>query len=341
MYTQQYSRILIVDDNPIMMAILEELLGDAYLLKTAGSGEEALAIAPHFQPALVLLDILLPGIDGYETCRRMRDLPGLHGTKILMLSAGTLVDERLQGYQAGADDYITKPFDPGELLAKVRVYLRLQSVETINQTKTELLLLLSHKTRTPLNGIRAPLQMLVEEPDLEATTRTTLCDLVQQSANQLYKLFEKAEMLCALQCGTWDFQPMPVDLCDMIHMAIRTVTAQALERHVQIAQALPATAPMMLDTQLMQRVMLTMLENAIRFSPPHAQVVVRVQLDHAGASITVTDQGGGIAPALIPYIFEMCHHEALMSHNAAEGFSLAIARQIVLVHNDTISVEST
>jgi two-component system sensor histidine kinase ResE len=127
----------------------------------------------------------------------------------------------------------------------------------------------------------------------------------------------------------------------MIHMAIRTVTAQALERHVQITQELPATAPMMLDTQLMQRVMLTLLENASRFSPPYAQVVVRVQLDHAGASITVTDQGGGIAPALIPYIFEMCHHEALMSHNAAEGFSLAIARQIVLVHNGTLSVEST
>src|SRR6266705_2169784 len=126
-----HNRILIVDDHPINVAILEEILGDDYPLQTATCGEEALAIAPDFQPALILLDIMMPGIGGYETCRRLRAHPALRYSKIIMVSARALVAERLQGYDVGADDYITKPFDEEELVAKVRVYLRLRSLEEV------------------------------------------------------------------------------------------------------------------------------------------------------------------------------------------------------------------
>ena len=121
------SRILIVDDHPTNIAIIEEVLGDDYHLATAMSGEEALAVAPRFSPHLILLDVMMPGIGGYETCRRLREHPTLYTVKILMVSAKAMKEERLEGYEVGADDYITKPFEAEELLAKVRVYLRLQA----------------------------------------------------------------------------------------------------------------------------------------------------------------------------------------------------------------------
>lgn len=338
---QHRNRILIVDDSRTNVAILQQILGADHWLEVAYSGEEALAVAPRFQPALVLLDIIMSGIDGYETCRRLRTIPNVRGAKILMISAQAKVAERLQGYAAGADDYIVRPFDPEELQAKVRVYLRLKSVEEIDQLKTELLLLLSHKTRTPLNGIMAPVQMLVGETDLDATTRTDLLAIVQESVNHLCKLFKKAEILSAMKSGTWDFQFAPEDLCDVIYTAIGVMAAPAAERHIRIEQYLPATAPTMLDWPQMQNVVTTLIENALRFSPPHTRVVVRVQLDTTCCSLTVTDQGSGIAPALVPYVFEMGHHEDLMPYPAGDGLSLAIARQIVLAHNGTISVEST
>src|SRR5215813_382048 len=127
------SRILIVDDHPTNVAILEEILGEHYTLKTPTCGEEALAIALDFKPALILLDIMMPEIGGYETCRRLRGHPDLCHIKMIMVFARALAAERLQGYEAGADDYITKPFDEEELVAKVWVHMRLRSLEEVEQ----------------------------------------------------------------------------------------------------------------------------------------------------------------------------------------------------------------
>ena len=126
---QQHGKILIVDDNRASILVLTKVLGQDYQLATADCGEEALDIAPVFCPDLILLDVIMPGIDGYETCRRLRTIPVLGSTKIVFVSATDLVSERLQAYEAGADDCLPKPFEVEELRAKIRVYLCLKSAE--------------------------------------------------------------------------------------------------------------------------------------------------------------------------------------------------------------------
>ena len=128
---QEKRKILAVDDNLTNLAVVEELLGSHYVLMTASTGEDALKIAQEFQPDLIVLDIMMPGIDGYEVCRQMRMNPSLRYTKIIMVSVRATVAERLKGYQAGADDYLTKPYDEEELLAKIRAHLRLKAFEAI------------------------------------------------------------------------------------------------------------------------------------------------------------------------------------------------------------------
>ncbi|MBN2314035.1 MAG: response regulator [Sedimentisphaerales bacterium] len=126
---QTQGKILAVDDDPNNIAILEELLDDRFELKISSSGEQALEIAREFQPDMILLDIMMPGIDGYEVCRRLREYDALKDTKIIMLSARAMNSDQLKGYQAGADDYITKPFDGDEFLEKVNVNLNLKNAE--------------------------------------------------------------------------------------------------------------------------------------------------------------------------------------------------------------------
>ncbi|GAG23537.1 unnamed protein product, partial [marine sediment metagenome] len=119
-------KILIVDDDETNVAILEELLEEQYVLATASSGQQCLEKIDRFKPDLVLLDILMSGMDGYETCRRIKSDPQSETTHIILISAKTSIESRLKGYEVGADDYIAKPFDGDELLAKIKVQLRLR-----------------------------------------------------------------------------------------------------------------------------------------------------------------------------------------------------------------------
>lgn len=205
-------KILIVDDNSTNIEILEEYLEVDYELAIATSGEEALQKAPAFQPALILLDIMMPGIDGYEVCRRIRAHPQLRQAKIIMVSAKAMLTERLEGYAAGADDYITKPFDEEELLAKVRVYLRLKAAEASDQLKGGLLALLGHKACTPLTGIISPVEMLLENEDMDLENQRALLKLAYNSAKKLQSLFEKALLLSEIKVGKTPLRLESTDL---------------------------------------------------------------------------------------------------------------------------------
>jgi len=115
-------KILIVDDDPMNIDILMDDLEDLYTLRSAVSGEEALLIIPEFHPDLILLDIMMSGIDGYEVCRRIRADECYNSIKIILISGRAMENERQKGYAVGADDYVTKPFEVEELVQKIRVF---------------------------------------------------------------------------------------------------------------------------------------------------------------------------------------------------------------------------
>ncbi len=117
------NRVLAVDDNPTNLAIIDESLGCKFMVRLAPSGREALDIAPTFLPDVVLLDAMMPRPDGFEVCSQMKNDPILRHSQIIMVSARTAIDDRLRGYRAGADDYVCKPFNEDELVAKVSAAL--------------------------------------------------------------------------------------------------------------------------------------------------------------------------------------------------------------------------
>ena len=157
---QRQGKILAVDDDANNIAILEELLAADYDLETTTSGEQALEVAQTFQPDLILLDIMMPGMDGYQVCQRLREQDAFKYTKIIMVSARAMVPERLEGYKAGADDYITKPFDGDEFLVKIQVYLRLKRAEEADRARHAM-------TAKAIDDLRAPL----------ATVRSVISDV--------------------------------------------------------------------------------------------------------------------------------------------------------------------
>ena len=198
---QEKRKILAVDDNPTNLAVIEELLGSQYDLITVSTGQDALKLAEEFRPDLILLDIMMSGIDGYEVCRRIRMNSSLWYTRIIIVSAKAMVSERLEGYQAGADDYLTKPYDAEELLAKVRVHLRLKPIKAIQQTEQNLLNTLYGKTNALLNSLIELAETLKSDENIAIDKRKDLAEKLHSSVKELQSFFEQT-----IPSGSTDIQ---------------------------------------------------------------------------------------------------------------------------------------
>ncbi len=298
------NRILIVDDNATNIAILEEILGDHYRLATAERGEQAWQTALEFRPDLILLDIMMPGMNGYDTCRRMRALEALRHCKIIMVSAKAMVSERIAGYEAGADDYLTKPFDEEELLAKVRIYLRLSYLEEVDKLKNELLALLNHETRTPLNNIIPVIEMLLDEGPMQPDEHKHWLTIAHKHALRLHVLLDKGIRLSAMKSDAWKFCFEAADLCAIVREAATEAIAAAEAPSITIEQLLPERALAVFDVTQIRGAIGAVIENAVRFSPPEGVVQVSLTQDSDSVRLTLTDHGPGIAPEFLPRVFD-------------------------------------
>lgn len=165
-------KIMIVDDDLMIIRFLKEILEPDYQTAVAQTGEEALELLDEFRPEIILMDVMMPGIDGYETCQRIREKQGDRDVKILFLSAKTTLEERLRGYSAGGDDYITKPFEMAELLAKIDVFSKMwheNAVPTgediLDSKQLEILYLIQHQVPNILFiQSKSPYCEIVKEP---------------------------------------------------------------------------------------------------------------------------------------------------------------------------------
>ncbi len=267
-------KILIVDDNATNIEILQEYLEEDYELATALSGEQALDKVFAFQPAVILLDIMMPGLDGYEVCRRIRANPDLRHTKIIMVSVKAMLSERLAGYAAGADDYVTKPFDEEELLAKVRVYMRLKAAEDMEKLKSDLLSLLSHETRTPLNRILVPVEMLLSDNTLDIEKRTTLLDIIRQNAQKLQNLFDKIQLLSTIKSGADPFHFVELDFAQLVRTVMDEMNPSIVAYDIQVDTQLADAIVVHADKDKMRYVLWILLEQAIQLSLTHRKMIV-------------------------------------------------------------------
>ncbi len=138
------TKILVVDDTIVFTGILQGLLEKEYDVKIANSGEEALEIVEDFNPNIILLDVMMPGLDGYEVCEKIKSQKKFEHIKILFLSGMTEPEERIKGYDVGGDDYITKPFIQKELMAKIKVYSQFVTQNELNTTKSNMIEMMSY-----------------------------------------------------------------------------------------------------------------------------------------------------------------------------------------------------
>jgi len=332
-------KILIVDDAPMNILILKKILQDKYTLASAESGKEALEIIPEFRPDLILLDIMMPGMDGYEVCRKIREEKPYRFIKIIMVSAKTMIDDRLKGYQVGADDYITKPFDKEELEAKIRVFSQLKHEEELNQLKGDLLMLFSHETKTPLSVIIGLAAILQKKSELNDDIKKHM-GTISEKAYQLLEFMNKTSLICSLKSGL-KIAEASGSVKKHLKTAIEVLKEKASRKDVTLKLDVKNDIELQADWPLFDTALGYLLDNAVKYSPEGGMVLARAEISEGRCVIRFSDQGEGIRPDWIDKIFDEFAVQNIMHHQKGQGLSLAISKYIMALHDGTIHVEST
>ena len=331
------NKILIVDDDKLNVIILEEILKGQFKLATAHSGKDALDVAGKFKPDIVLLDIMMPGMDGYEVCRRLKDNPALSFVKIILVSAKNMLSERLQGYDAGADDYIVKPFEPEELLAKVKVFLRLKSAEEINRTKENLLNLFSHETRTPLNAILGFAAILLNSKNLNKQELES-ANHILESGQELLDFVNKTILLNEFKKGNKKANLQKLDLTEILKASIAAAQKNAADKKLKLKKVFPDNQVFAeADSELVSFSIQCLIDNAIKFSPENGSVEVYMTEDGQNIILEISDAGPGIEKHRLSKIFSEFNIEDIEHHDRGHGLSLSLVKYIADLHGGQIT----
>lgn len=348
--------ILVVEDNLTLLEGLKDLLEIAgYRVATAVNGREALELLNEITPDLIISDIMMPRIDGYEFQSKVRERTELLGVPFIYLTArGGKSDIRL-GKELGADDYITKPFDEEDLLVAVRSKLSrwedLRKVrdDQIANLKQKILLTMSHEFRTPLSYILNYAEMIeMDEQNVSQEDFREFMQGINKGATRLNRLVEDFILLVELETGEMEkaYQSRRAEVPDTSAW-LRVVgcrsqdaaEAKGLDLIFDVPDDLP---PLVVDEKYMADAIGRILENAIKFTTPTSEWVrMSAEADDNKLRVIIEDQGVGIPENEIVSLFNIFHQIDRAKHEQqGTGSGLAICMGIVTIHGGQITVES-
>jgi two-component system, sensor histidine kinase and response regulator len=292
--------ILIVDDTPANLGVLVETLGDAgYQLMVAEDGEEALAQTAQTQPDLILLDVMMPGVDGFETCRRLKARPSTRDVPVLFMTALNETADKVKAFGAGGVDYITKPIEHEEALARVRTHLALRrlrrELEIQLALKERFMRMAGHDLRSPLCLILMAGDLARRQAGIRESAALKYLDNITESAVQMRRIIDTfLEFRVPAANGAANGR---VDL-NLLAAAVVRQHAHAAERKqivvaTELAEALPEAR---CDAALVYQAFTNLTSNALKFTPPAGSVTLRTRTNSERVRVEVHDTGPGVPP---------------------------------------------
>ena len=355
--------IFVIDDEPDNFDVIETFLSDAdYQLNYAASGQEALMLLNTFSPDLILLDVMMPGLDGIEVCQQLKASSQWQAIPIIMVTALTSKEDLSRCLEAGADDFISKPVNRFELRARVKSMLRIKQQydriqefsviqrDTINilgqnleELTGNLAFSLSHELNTPLNGIIGVIEVLKDNiQDMEITEVREILSWADQSANRLNELTKKFLLYLQLEItvsqqkdlGAAQTQFSAAD----IKMAL-AIHAKSYERNEDLKFELEE-ANLSLPEKYLSILLKELVDNALKYSACGTEIQIKSQIIDGMLNISIHDWGRGMTAYQISRIDAFRQFERKEHQQPGIGIGLKIVMKIVQLAGGHSSIQS-
>lgn len=365
--------ILIVDDNPQNLQVLAKILQENnYEIEFATNGEAALVWLKDKKFDLILLDINMPGMNGFEVCTKIRSNPEMNNVPVIFLSAESERESILKGFELGAQDYITKPFDSRELLVRVRTHLALkdslekleklnksleekviertrqlkeanEKLEAINlklldldRAKSEFLHLISHEIRTPLNGIVGPLELL--KGPVFTREISDLVEILDLSVKRLERFALNALLITRLKTNPFEIKKDKFHLSPLITEELNNKKEKFQSGNIQVKRNDKITSDVISgETELIKKCIGNILDNAIYFSPRDGNIEIDTYFEDQTVICEIKDNGKGFPKGVIDHVFELFSTFDACRDNCT-GIGLPIVKMIMDAHGGNITV---
>ncbi|WP_455370694.1 ATP-binding protein [Petrachloros mirabilis] len=363
-------QVLVVDDNPDMRAYLSRLLSDEYRVVTACDGVEALKKAQKIKPALILADMMMPVMSGYDLLKAIHSDQGLAVIPFIMLTARAGTEARSESFEAGADDYISKPFHEEELFARVKNQLRIRQQERelqartaqlehlysqleaanaelreLSNRKSEFVSIVSHDLRTPLTAVTSFLDNLLEGMAGPLTDKQELyVRRIQSNIWRLIRMVTDLLDLAKIESGNVHLNPQRIALQGFVANLVENLQPVAQEKSLRLHAVMKGSnVCVQADSDKLTQVLTNLVHNACKFTPAGGEVRVElIDLDDGFIRICVADTGPGISAEELPHIFQRFFSGKTSSREVrGAGLGLAIAKHFVELHGGGIWAEST
>ena len=365
------ARIVLADDNADMLGYVAGLIAPIYKVEVVTDGEAALAAIRRERPDLVISDIMMPKLDGFGLLRVIRGEPELSGIPVILLSARAGEESRIEGLDAGADDYLTKPFSARELLARVgamleRTHLRTQNEAQLRERETrlhqalltvsaaqqelsraarlkdEFLAMLAHELRNPLAAIRNASEVLARRLGADAAIQAPI-EMIRRQTTHLTRLVDDLLDVSRITQGRIQLQRQPVNIANIVAQAVETVAPSMKEKGQEIS-VLAKRHPLYVDgdsARLVQCVV-NVLVNAVKYTDNGGKICVETGIDGDSAIIRVTDTGIGISADLLPRVFDLFVQgdRTLDRSQGGLGIGLSVVQRLVELHGGQVTARS-
>lgn len=351
------ARILVIEDDAAVLSGVRDTLELAgYQVTVSANALEALQQLERFIPDLILCDVMMPRMNGYELYEAVRARPELTEVPFIFLTAKGTKKDIHRGKELGVDDYLVKPFDENDLLVVIRNKLqRRAELEQSRQRqmaelKLNILTTLNHEFRTPLTHITTYLEVLQEQnPSLQSDEFRSYVEVIHAGTERLQRLVRDFILLAEMQTGETKLAfesraEVSQELASLIYTASQRFAAAAQARQIKIEVCLPAEPlpDIRLDREYLGEAINRLVENALKFSPPgRGPITLRAEANTDWVEVEVEDHGVGIKPAHLQSIFQLFYQSQRHTREQQGiGSGLTIALELVRLHGGRLRAKS-